>query len=46
VHAHLAGYFRLVQTLGEQPRRPPSPLLQGHKVSSYSGWISHAVRLP
>ena len=46
VDAHLAGNFRLVQTLGEQSRRPSATLFQGHKVSSYSGWISHAVRLP
>jgi len=40
------GDFRLVQTLGEQPRRPMAPLFQGYKVSSYSRWISHIQRLP
>ena len=45
VHAHLAGHFRWAQALGQQPRRPPAPSFQGDKVSSYSGWISHAKRL-
>jgi len=45
VHAHLAGHFRWAQALGQQPRRPPAPPFQSDKVSSHSGWISHAERL-
>ncbi len=42
VHAHAAGDFGFAQAALQQPRRAQAPALQGIKVSSHAGGVSHA----
>ena len=46
VHAHPPRHLGLMNSLGQQPRRPQPPVPQCLKVSPNSCWISHGPTLP